>query len=69
MHQVKNKIRCIECAESADSDDNTIKWAIKCSSLNIGVHLHCAAQSVLDRFMGMLFIKNFFKNNAVRVLK
>ncbi len=65
--ETNHKIKCIECSKV--NDDSTVKWAIKCNKLHIGVHLSCAAQSALDRFISILFIKNFFKNNYTRVIR
>lgn len=63
------KIKCIHCKKEDCADDKSVRWAIRCSKLNIGVHLQCAVQNALDNFMKLLFIKNFFKNNAVRMVK
>lgn len=63
------KIKCIHCNQENFVNDKSVRWAIMCSKLETGVHLHCAIQSALDNFMKLLITKNFFNNNYLRVVK
>lgn len=56
-------IKCIECGEV--NSDSTVKWAIKCNKLQIGVHLKCAVQSALDTFMKIVLEKYFSINTPI----